>query len=471
MASISLYANQFVELGFSMFIARAFTPEMIGIFAIAIGLTMVSSEVRLLGVGDYLIRTKDLQKNQIRASLGLTIIISWGIGLIIILGAGPLASFYKHDDIEELLYILVLGFFLTPFISINTSLLMKEFRFGSSIAIDWIGLITNIAITVYLYYQDYEHFALAIGTSAGVLAKFLVGTLIVSKQMSWLPRFRGFGEQVKFGTIVSLCGLADKAQIMSFDLILGRIGTTREVAVMSKALSGGYLVSHMLVTGAQRVAYPYLSQLDRNDVTEAFLKSTLLVSAICIPVLCSLALIGPQLVYVLFGPQWNESGSLLTIIAIWCVFKNAFPFFNSLLYVLEKEKIYLTVQVFSLILTVLAIILGFNWGLKGIAYAMIVVGFIEVSLVILIISIFIDRSIVEIICYLKPTVYLSVFCIVASYLFVIGVESLTGNQYVQLALFGVGMIVVWLSLLRVLKHPVCDELARIPVVGKLYQNL
>lgn len=466
LSSISLYANQIVELAFAMFISRAFTPDQIGVFAIAVGVTMISGEIRLLGVGDYLIRTKNIDEEKVRSSLGLTILISWSIGLLLIATAAPVASFYNNQDLNLLLIILSTGFFFSPFISVNSSLLNKELKFGHSIIIDWIGLLVNIFVTIILYYNGFDYFSLAIGSATGVMSKLIAAIFLKSKAMNWHPKFSNFGEQLKFGSIASTCGLLEKAQVMSFDLILGRIGNTREVAIMSKALGGAQIISHTLVSGVKKVALPYLSQVERGELTDSFIKATLLVTVICLPVLISMTAIGPQLVYVLFGDQWTESGQLLTIISIWCFFKHISPFTKSFLFVIQKEKVFLLLQTVNLILTITAIVLGYNFSLQGVAYAIAIVGFLDCIITIWVLSYYLGRPPRVLIASFHTTSAVTFICGICSWITLSIIESFFNSAYYQLFIFAVFMILIWLAAIRLTNHSALEELIKLPVFGK-----
>src|SRR5690554_7299878 len=81
-SSVTRYSMRFMGLFSTMIIARLLTPEEIGTFAIASAIVMVMSEFRLLGAGAYLVREQELTEEKIRSATGLTVLISWGLGLL-----------------------------------------------------------------------------------------------------------------------------------------------------------------------------------------------------------------------------------------------------------------------------------------------------------------------------------------------------------------------------------------------------
>jgi len=122
------YGMTLIGLVTTMVIARLLTPAEIGTFAIASAIVMVMSEFRLLGAGVYLVRESELTDEKIRSANGLTVLISWGMGLIIWLIAPSIADLYELASIEVIFKILSVSFFLAPAISIPSALLTREFR-------------------------------------------------------------------------------------------------------------------------------------------------------------------------------------------------------------------------------------------------------------------------------------------------------------------------------------------------------
>src|SRR5690554_620249 len=97
-SSLGRYLLMFIGLISSMIIARLLTPSEIGVFAVASSLVMIMAEFRVLGANAYLIREKELTNEKIRSSYGLTLLVSWFMGLAIIASAFPLAGFFEIKE-------------------------------------------------------------------------------------------------------------------------------------------------------------------------------------------------------------------------------------------------------------------------------------------------------------------------------------------------------------------------------------
>ena len=450
-----------------MFISRVFSPEDLGIYGIAAAITMISSEVRALGASEYVIRETELNSHKIRSSLGLTIVISSGLGLVLILCSSLIGSFYENTDITFMIQILAIGFFISPFININSALLYKHFEVSKVMIIEWAGQVIIIVSTVLFYLLDFGYFSLVYGSILVNITQLLFAFIFKSNQMQWRPQFRHFKDQFKFGSIASAASFVEKFHLLSFDLILGKLGSMRDVGIMSKATGSVQFISHMLVAGGKTVALPYLSQSSKDELKESYIKATLLITAICLPILLAVTAIGSQLVLILFGEQWNDAGSLVCYIAIWSALRHIHPFSRALLFSIKLERQYLFLQLFNLLLITAAIILGFNYGLVGITKLLIVAGLIEFLITSSIISKCLGITISNLLGSLKSSLLLGAGCGVFAWIVITVIDNYKLNPYISILCFGIIMSICWLSLVKIIKHPVIDELNRVPFIGSV----
>jgi len=93
-----------------------------------------------------------------------------------------------------------------------------------------------------------------------------------------------------------------------------------------------------------------------RDLYAATLKKLLL---LCVPIYLFLAITSPFLFSFFFGKNWVQSGYFAQIICIMMIFDFLALPLNSLFYVLEKQKIYMRVQVVNTLLGILSIYLGY----------------------------------------------------------------------------------------------------------------
>ena len=84
LSSVSGLVSKGISLLSVVIVARLLTPEEIGVFVIASSLTLIASEIRLIGINAYIIREKELTEEKVRRCIGLAILVSYSFGLILL---------------------------------------------------------------------------------------------------------------------------------------------------------------------------------------------------------------------------------------------------------------------------------------------------------------------------------------------------------------------------------------------------
>ena len=168
------FAMRFLGLGTTMVVARLLTPEEIGTYAIASAIVMVMAEFRMLGASAYLIREPEIGPEKIRSTLGLTLLISWSLGLGILLGGVPVADFYQLPPVAGIFAILAISFFIAPYISIPMTLFAREMAFETQFRVLFISSVAGAVTTIGLVLAGWGFWSLAVGQLASPLVQFLI---------------------------------------------------------------------------------------------------------------------------------------------------------------------------------------------------------------------------------------------------------------------------------------------------------
>src|SRR5690554_2731119 len=171
LSSLGRYLLMFIGLVSSMVIARLLTPSEIGVFAVASSLVMIMAEFRVLGANAYLVREKELTNDKIRSSYGLTLLVSWFMGISIVVAAFPLSDFFEIDELGGLFMLLSVSFFIAPYISIPHAILSRKYKFGLISNVYIFASISQFIITVILILLGFSSYSLAVGNLMAVFVQ------------------------------------------------------------------------------------------------------------------------------------------------------------------------------------------------------------------------------------------------------------------------------------------------------------
>ena len=458
-SSVSRYGMRLFGLASTMIVARLLTPEEIGTFAIASAIVMVISEFRLLGAGNYLIREKELTKDKIRSATGLTIIISWGLGILIWVAAPWVAEFYGLVPITTIFRILAVSFFLAPLISIPTSLLMRDFRFRELFFVRMILTITNFVTTISLILLGFSFYSLAWGYTLAVIAEFIVIFALRPSGMPWVPSFRRIQPILKFGIYNSLGNVFNRGVVTAPDMIIGRMGTTAQVGMFSRGLGFIEFVSQTLLMGVKPVALPYLSDVQRSggSSNDAYIRASTMLGAMVWPVLAVASVVSLPAILLFFGDQWDAAAPYATFLAYWAMFRTMHWSSSDLLNAKGKEKIMVIKEGMMFGLYFGGVVLAFPLGLLSVAATFAGLGLVDMLITTVFLARYVKLSPFDFLKAWGSNILLTLICWGAASVIYVMFSGEDGRAIFALIMVASILPFVWVAGLYVTRNPLRNE--------------
>lgn len=460
-SSLSRYGLQLLGLVSTMLVSRLLTPAEIGTFAVASAIVMVMAQFRMLGAGGYLVREEFIDENKVRSALGLTLLISWGLGCFILISAIPMAAFYNIPAVAPIFAILSVSFFLAPYISLPASLLTRHMRFQVQMKVQLFAGLLGFVVTLILILLGLSYYALAIGQLATVLLSFSLYCWFRPAEMVWVPRFSSLRPVASFGIYNSLSNVFLRSQVVLPDIVIGKLGITVQVAMFSRGMGLVSFLSESIVKGVAPVALPFLSETRRvgGDVSAAYIKATAMLGALVMPVLIVASLASLPVIRVFFGSQWDAAAPLAAWLCIWAALRSTIGFANELLVSCKREKamVLKDALVFSTLLAVT--ILSFNnGGLAQVARGFVYVGVFEVLLTVSVLRRLTGLSLRGLALAWLPNVIITAGCVLMTLLIAQFVDFTAYPAWHSVLVIGLIMPFWWFLLLRLCRHPLFDEI-------------
>ncbi len=459
-SSVTRYSVMLIGLISMMVVARLLSPDEIGTFAIASGIVMLISEFRILGAGAYLVRETELSTEKVRAALGLTILISWGLGLIIMLAAPLIAEFYELPPVATVFRILSLTFFLAPFISVPSALFSRHFKFNLLFLLQFFGALVALVVTLSLIYAGLSFYSLAWGQVAGALTKCLIANILLRPSaMVYIPGFRGVRAIASLGVFNSAAGILRKASVVLPDMVIGKMGTTFEVGMFSRGMGFTQFVSETLVRGVSPVALPYLSRTRRQggDVSMAYERASVLLGGLVWPVLVVGSLASLPAIRLFFGDQWDAAAPLVAWLALWAALRSVHWFSNDVLVAMHREKIMVIKDLIVFSLLFIGVVSAYDGGLERIAQVFMVVGVFEVLFITWVLHACIGLQLVAFACAWAPNLVVAASCALMTLAVRHFIDFDLAPSWQPAAILALVMPPLWLLLLYLLAHPLFAE--------------
>lgn len=459
-AQVVTFVLSFVNV---VVVARLLTPEEIGVFSVAVSTLGIAHVFREFGVSQYLVQAREVGKVQFRAAFTLTLMGSWSIAAVLYLSRGLLADIYDHEGIAEVLKLMALNFLILPFGTPLLAMLRRELRFGTLSGLKIANSAASTIVTITAAMAGESYLSMAWGALAGHLSNVIILNFIRPGQILMLPTTTGLREIFRFGSIASLITLLGELGSASHGLIMGKTLGFSDVAYYSRAAGLRDMFLWQLYTLVKGVHFPTFSERVRKGENAALLYRNAVrhLTAITIPAMALLAVLSEPLIRFFFGTQWDRSAPLASMLCVFAIFMTPYSLGNLSLIAAGHIDRVLKIEISVQTLRVLALVSSVWLTLEQVVPVLGLVFLIEAAIYQASLTKFFDLDLVTMFKEIQKSLLLIPFTITApllvAYMLPVGKTS-TSDIFITLATSGILACAGWLLGLRLMKHPLGDEI-------------
>ena len=120
------FLGQMVSWLSTIFVIRFLAPEDYGIISLAEVLRTFLVFFSVMGLGQGLMKVKDLTPQLVQKTLGLMVLINVSLFVLQFVSAPYIARFYETPELELVLQVLAFSYLFIPWTSIPSSLIARE---------------------------------------------------------------------------------------------------------------------------------------------------------------------------------------------------------------------------------------------------------------------------------------------------------------------------------------------------------
>jgi O-antigen/teichoic acid export membrane protein len=215
----------------------------------------------------------------------------------------------------------------------------------------------------------------------------------------WLPtsfiNIDSFNRLFGFVSKLMVIGLINNFYNNMYNLIIGKYFSADILGYFDRA---NLIVNQSITTisiALDQVTYPILSKTkdDRIRLKEAHIKIINVITFINIPISIILFFSAKPLVLVLLGENWIETIPFVQLLSISAIVKHLIRPKKNLLNVIGRSDLSLKTSVISKVLTTIAVIIGFQFGIWGLVVSSVVATYLEILVSMIFVSKFFDYKI------------------------------------------------------------------------------
>lgn len=315
-SSVGKFALQLVV---NIAIARLLGPEAYGLFALAsIGL-LVATFMSEVGLGWSLMQRPQIDDTVVRFVFSWQCLSGLAGLLLMVLGAGLMGEWLRDARVAEVMHWLGLCCLLNGMAATATNLLRRELRFKD---------LAKIQLLSYALAYGLVGLPLALGGQgvwalvAAWVTQAAIGLLLTYRArphaLRPLLRIANPREFVDLGSTVLLTNLCNWALTNMDRLLLGRLAGAQSTGLYAVGYNLATVPNGLLISALQPAFLASGARLqdDLPRMARGYLEVQSFVWIVLAPLFALLAVAGPQVIAVLYGAAWAESGWVFSALAL-----------------------------------------------------------------------------------------------------------------------------------------------------------
>lgn len=372
-SALAQFVGQGFQYGVLITLAHLLPPSAFGAVAtagIVVGLLALLNE---LGLAAALIQRPDLRPGHLNAAFWCALGVGLALWGMVAAAAGPIAGFFNNAEVAPLLVGLALGFPLVALGTVPKAMLEKALKFKAIAGADTASAIVNGLAALTAAWAGWGAWSLVVGTLAG----YAVQTTAL-----WALHRRPVGLLFSRTEVAELFGFS--AKVLGSRL-LGYFAANIDYIIIGRMLGpaalGAYSLAYKLVTWpmmkishvALRVLFPAFARVQHDDAAmqRNYMRFTGTLALIIFPLLAGLAVLAPEAVPLLFGPQWGAAVFPTQVLCGVGAFKALVCSVGTIFVSKGRPDIELKLNLFGAVKLVPFLLIGVHWGLNGVAIALL----------------------------------------------------------------------------------------------------
>jgi O-antigen/teichoic acid export membrane protein len=330
------------------------------------------------GFGDAIIQREDLESEHLDTAFTSNIIAGSLFTLVSISLASLISGIFHEPRLISIIKWLSLTFTLSGLSVTQQAFLRRKLAFKELAVRSLIGVIAGGVVGITLAYMGFGVWSLV----AQNLVKGVVGVIVLWKVSKWRPRLRFSRTHLKdlfpFGLNIIGTNLLNFINRRADEALIGYF--------LGSTMLGFYTVAYKLLTimmdlltgVTTAVAYPTFSRMqgDPDRMRRGLYQATYFTSLISFPAFLGVALLAPDLVVAIFGPQWAPSIPVMRVLSFIGILHSVFYFNCSVMLAAGKPSWRLGITLMNAVCNIIAFAIAVRWGIVAVAAAYVIRGYL-----------------------------------------------------------------------------------------------
>ena len=315
--ALSKYSSVIITLVVSAILARLLTPEEFGIVALVSVFIIFFKLLGNLGIGPAVVQTKDLSRKDLSSIFSFSAFMGFVLSSLFFLSAGAIAAFYDEPELVPVVQLLSLAVLFNILLIVPTALNRKELRFKEMAVISISIQVLTGMLAIWMAYEGFSYYSLVVQSISSGILSFLVLFYLYPIRPTFKIKKRPLSRIASFSSYQFAFNFINYFSRNLDTILIGKYLGNAPLGYYNKSYALMLLPVRNLTQVITPVLHPVLSRHQENKkfIYEAYTKVTKLLALVGFPISVFLFFAAPELILLMFGPQWEQSVPVFKILA------------------------------------------------------------------------------------------------------------------------------------------------------------
>ena len=329
-----------------------------------------------MGISNAIIHHQKISQEELSSLYWLNVLASMVLMLLLILLSPYIALWYHEPRMQPILMLVSLSFLIAALAQQLRVMAEKQLRFQKIAIIELAASLLSFTTGVLIAFEGGGVYALVLGMLTGVSVTTLLTWCFLAE--GWRPLWRlhlgDIKEFLSFGAYMVGFSLINTLNMQADVLIGGRILGTSSLGAFSLPKDLSLRIATIINPIVTRVGLPMMAQAqgDKKLLKSIYLKTLLMTASVNFPLYFMVAIFAPEIVTIMFGSQWQESVSLLRILAFWGLLRSTGNPVGSLVFAIGRPRWMFWWSLGQMLFQVPIFWEGAKYGTQGLAIALLI---------------------------------------------------------------------------------------------------
>jgi len=367
-----------IQTGSTMILARLLSPTDYGIIEMAAVVINFLAMFKDAGLSIATIQQEHITHEQISTLFWFNVLISVGLGLVILASAPLVGLFFKRSELVLVTAALSINFILGGLTIQHNALLQRHMMFQAQRTILIGSLIAGVIVSIILAYFGWRYWSLVWGT----LTTNVVQIAQTWFYCRWLPgrikRGTGVRKMAKFGVDITAFNFINYFARNGDNLLIGKFIGAEALGLYSKAYAVVYLPVVNIRSPLNSVAFPALSRMQHDcDRFRRYLREiNFALAFLSMPLMAFCVMFPREIILLIFGRQWLGMTTVFRLLAIAGFSQTVIGSLGMMVLACGQSKLYLKLGIIGTLFALTGFGIGIHWGITGVAASFIAVSYL-----------------------------------------------------------------------------------------------